>query len=331
MTITPNQSVLPLTHVLQVLTYKGCTNARVKGYMAERRNIGKGCNSNSNTVHERALVTAIVTTYNSGRHIQETLESLRDQSWENLHIIVGDDCSTDETRDILAAFLKDNPSTQLILRDENLGWIENTNDLLRQCRGEYAFFAFHDDVLMPDFVSRMVSALESDPDASLAFSDVLVVDTDEGERLWSFTALDPPRGRLQRGLVMGRRPASWWTAIHGVFRLSAAHRIGGLHSNAVGEFGADWPWLMHLSLLGRFIHVDEVLVTKRFTSNSLSRSWEASHHHYRAWKRTGIQEIRQSTLTAPTKWIMLAYLYLFTITPSWVGRTIVRARRRLRG
>lgn len=90
---------------------------------------------------------------------------------------------------------------QLLRQTDRLGWVGNTNALLRVARGDHFFFALHDDLVAPTYVARLVEALERNPAAVLAFSD--------GEKLtrgvseyWSFAELDGPWGRLERATTL---------------------------------------------------------------------------------------------------------------------------------
>lgn len=103
-------------------------------------------------------VTAILPSYNAAEFIHATLDSLAAQTWPNLEILIGDDCSTDNTPDILRAFVAKQPNARLIIREKNLGWVENMNDLMTRAQGEYMFFAFHDDIVAPTYVERLCCA-----------------------------------------------------------------------------------------------------------------------------------------------------------------------------
>ncbi len=75
-------------------------------------------------------VTALVPTYNGAQFIQRTLDSLAAQTWTNLEILIGDDCSTDDTLQIVRRFANEHPDTRVLERDANLGWLRNSNDLM---------------------------------------------------------------------------------------------------------------------------------------------------------------------------------------------------------
>ena len=104
-------------------------------------------------------VTALVPTYNGAEFIMRTLDSLAAQTWPNLEILIGDDRSTDDTLEVVRRFAEQSPGHAVLERDANLGWLRNSNDLMARADGELMFFAFHDDVVAPTYVEKLVAAL----------------------------------------------------------------------------------------------------------------------------------------------------------------------------
>ena len=87
--------------------------------------------------NNKGLVSVSVITYNQEEFIEETLESILNQSYNNIEIIVSDDCSTDRTVQILKNYAKKYPNiVKPILNTENKGITENSNAALSACRGE---------------------------------------------------------------------------------------------------------------------------------------------------------------------------------------------------
>lgn len=255
------------------------------------------------------LVTALVPTYNGARFIERTLDSLADQTWPNLEILVGDDCSTDDTLEVVRRFAERHPGTRVLERDANLGWLRNSNDLMANARGELMFFAFHDDVVAPTYVEQLVAALQGAPAAVLAFSDMLVHELDGTVYHNVFGELEGVTSALERGRIMVRRPDDWWVPNRGLFRASAFAEVGGIHPNDRGEFSADWTWLLGLCLVGEFVRVPEALCTKYYQAGSLSKQWPHDAEQVLALKRSGIAEIRRSNrLTAVEKARLAGYL-----------------------
>ncbi|MEI5583432.1 MULTISPECIES: glycosyltransferase family 2 protein [unclassified Agromyces] len=254
------------------------------------------------------LVTALVPTYNGARFIERTLESLAAQTWPNLEILIGDDRSTDDTLEVVRRFAARHPNTRILERDSNLGWLRNSNDLMSRARGELMFFAFHDDVVAPAYVERLAGALAANERAVLAFSDMEVHELDGRIEQHRFDDLEGLRTPMERGRVMVRRPGCWWVPNRGLFRASGFRAVGGIHPNDLGEYSADWTWLLGLSLVGEFVRVPEVLCTKYYQSSSLSKQWPHDATQRLALQRSGIAEIRRSRLSRSQKWRLSGHL-----------------------
>nr|NLI49312.1 glycosyltransferase [Propionibacterium sp.] len=252
------------------------------------------------------LVTAIVPTYNGAAFIERTLASLDAQTWPNLEILIGDDASTDDTLAVVRRFAEGRAGVRVVERDANLGWLRNTNDLMGRARGEYLFFAFHDDEVEPTYVEELTGALLRRPDAVLAFSDMTVSEVGGAEDLAVYAGLSG--SAVARGLELAARRENWWVPNRGVFRAAAYRRVGGIHPNASGEYSADWTWLLHLALLGDFVRVPRVLCRKYYRTASLSKRWPHVAARRANLLRAGVREVAGSSVGWRTKAPVLAVL-----------------------
>jgi glycosyltransferase involved in cell wall biosynthesis len=220
-------------------------------------------------------VVACMPAYRAAEFIGPVLESLAAQTYANLSILISVDCCSDATFELCEAFAARCSNVRVIQQFRRQGWINNSNALLAVAKGDYIFFAFHDDPLAPNYVARLVEALEANPQAVLAFSDLL---STAGEP-YTYDALDGLTDRFRRAQQVLHTTGNWWVPVRGLIRGSALAAVGGLRRNWAGEFSADWPWLLRLVLAGEFVHVREMLVSKRFHKETLSSSWRM-----RGWK-----------------------------------------------
>ncbi|RZU02139.1 glycosyltransferase family 2 protein [Rivibacter subsaxonicus] len=244
-------------------------------------------------------VVACLPAWKAETFIEPTLASLAAQSYPNLQILIADDASPDGTWALCQRFAQGRANVELHRQPRNLGWIGNVNWLLRHADGDYLFFAFHDDPLEPGYVTALVEALERNPQAVLAFSDAVVDLRGEGEawvRTMSFSALDGLASARARLAVMTLRPSQWWLPNRGLLRSSAVRRVGGMRRHLAGEFCADWPWLLHLSLLGEFVRVPQPLVHKVWRREGLSKSWRWTTHKRAAVTLACLTEILRADL-----------------------------------
>lgn len=111
-------------------------------------------------LHKNPLVSIIVITYNSTKYVLETLESAKNQTYQNLELIITDDGSKDDTVAICRAWLQAHAErfvrTKLITVEKNTGIPANCNRGLEASEGEWVKFIAGDDALLPDCISANV-------------------------------------------------------------------------------------------------------------------------------------------------------------------------------
>ena len=224
-------------------------------------------------------VVACLPAWNAAAFIRPVLDSLAAQTWPNLAIRISVDAGDDDTAAICRAFADRHANATVACQASRLGWIGNARWLLKDLSGDYAFFAFHDDPLHPTYVERLVAALEANPRAVLAFSDV---ESNIGG--FSYGDLEGITDRFERARRILLPSGPWWVPNRGLFRTAAARQLGGPRRHWGGEYGADWPWLLRLALLGEFVRVPEPLISKAFRTDGLSATWTKSR-----WRRLAVR------------------------------------------
>ena len=132
------------------------------------------------------LVSVAVVTYNSSKTVVETLDSIYNQTYPNLELIISDDCSPDNTVEICRDWIelhKDRfTRTVLLTADKNTGVSANMNRGADACEGEWVKDIAGDDVLIPDCVETYVDYIREHPDAVVVFAIVEVFGGDEETR-----------------------------------------------------------------------------------------------------------------------------------------------------
>lgn len=98
------------------------------------------------------LVTIGMPMYNASLHIRETLSSLLNQSYKNIEIIICDDCSTDDSVDIVNAIMKTDSRIKLFLHPQNIGLVNNFNFTASKASGEFFMWGDQDDLWHPSFI-----------------------------------------------------------------------------------------------------------------------------------------------------------------------------------
>lgn len=126
-------------------------------------------------------VTIIVTAYNSEKYLRETLQSLVNQSYPNLEILVSDDGSSDRTLDIVNDFLAHHENIVLNANKQNLGIARNYNLAVGMATGEFVIGISHDDLLPPTHVEKMIKHFDS-PEIGLVHCNAIEIDSDGIEK-----------------------------------------------------------------------------------------------------------------------------------------------------
>lgn len=127
-------------------------------------------------------VSILVITYNQEKYIDETLRSLVNQDYDNLEIIVSDDCSTDSTQQIIRSYSERYPQVVPILNTTNRGITENSNIGMSHCSGEYLCYMGGDDVLYPTKISTQVDFMLKNPEVDLCGHNLDLID-EEGNKI----------------------------------------------------------------------------------------------------------------------------------------------------
>src|SRR6267143_1650924 len=116
------------------------------------------------------LVSIGCAVYNGEATLDRALAPLVGQDYANLEILIADDCSTDRSLEICEAFARADARVRIIRNHENVGIIQNFNNLLAEATGKYFMWADQDDIRDRTFARKAVAALEADGDAVLCHS-----------------------------------------------------------------------------------------------------------------------------------------------------------------
>ncbi|NHN60120.1 MULTISPECIES: glycosyltransferase [Halorussus] len=142
------------------------------------------------------LVSVFVPTYNHEEYIEEAIESALQQEYENLEIVIGDDCSTDSTWDIISRYEAEYPEVITAFRNkENLGVTGNCNRVLKHCSGKFIAMHSGDDVMLPNKISKQVEVLESTPNCGFCYHNTEDFASETGKTIqrWNSRNDQPPR------------------------------------------------------------------------------------------------------------------------------------------
>lgn len=119
------------------------------------------------------LVSIAVCTFNGDKFLHQQLESLINQTYKNIEIVIVDDCSTDNTKQILSSFSNTNEQIRCIYNENNLGFTKNFEKAMKLCRGEYIAICDQDDIWD---IKKIEILINNIGDHGLIFHDSLLID-----------------------------------------------------------------------------------------------------------------------------------------------------------
>lgn len=127
-------------------------------------------------IQQMPLVSIIVVTYNSSKTVVETLESMKYQTYQNIELIVSDDCSLDNTVAVCEQWLKENGErfvrTKIITTPKNTGISQNFNRGLAAANGEWIKTIAGDDALFPYIIEEYIKHAQNNPDVKFLHSNI---------------------------------------------------------------------------------------------------------------------------------------------------------------
>ena len=125
----------------------------------------------------RPKVSIIMPVLNGERFIDEAIQSIADQTYKNVELVVVDDGSTDETFGRIQRF-QDLLELQCVRHEKPLGIAVSVNDGIRHATGDMIAFLDHDDAWFPQFLETQVTHLAEHPDVGMVHCDFQTIDAD---------------------------------------------------------------------------------------------------------------------------------------------------------
>ncbi len=108
----------------------------------------------------KELVSIIVPVYNAGSYIEETISTVRKQTYQNWELLLVDDCSADDSRQRIRSCIREDSRIRLIEKERNEGAARARNTGIEAAKGRYIAFLDADDLWMADKLERELAFME---------------------------------------------------------------------------------------------------------------------------------------------------------------------------
>jgi glycosyltransferase involved in cell wall biosynthesis len=200
-------------------------------------------------------VSIIIPAFNAAAHIDETLDSVRQQTYANWECIIVNDGSTDNSRETIQAFIKDDPRFKLI-DIPNSGVCAARNTAVRYAEGTYLFPLDSDDRIAPSCIARCLDEFDKKPGLRLVCPQGQLFGAETG--LWVLPEFEY-RTMLHHNMIHNSS----------LFRKTDFERIGGYRTNMKHGL-EDWDFfiaLLYKATPEEVIQLKEPLFYYRVSNN----------------------------------------------------------------
>ncbi len=224
-------------------------------------------------------VNVLMPVYNGSAQIAEAIESILDQTYSDFSLIIVDNCSTDNTADIVRKF--HDKRIHYTCNSQNLGLIGNVNRCLEMADGQYVCIFAHDDVMLPENLERKARLLDEHPGVGFVHSDILVIDTEGktvADHIWH---KDSTLDYIEEGSVVFGKYLDYLPWGSSIFigsvlaRKACFERVG--HYNVQLPHCGDSEILMRMMLFYHVACIGSQLVKYRVHPTSESSCFGFSH------------------------------------------------------
>ncbi len=247
------------------------------------------------------LVSVCIITYNSSKTVVETLDSIKAQDYKEIELIISDDCSKDNTIEIINNWLSQNSArfvnTKLITAEKNHGTAINLNTAIKNSTGEWIKILAGDDLLTENCISVFMHYVQNRPETDFFVSRIQAFSEDKTFNVSNVQKFYDILNKQQHKSKKAKEKLATYKLIYPgpawFFSRKIYNTIGGLDESY--SMLDETPFTFYIVQSGfEIIPIDEQLVKYRVAATSASR--------------TGISATRKSFLEQDKKFFFINQL-----------------------
>jgi glycosyltransferase involved in cell wall biosynthesis len=228
---------------------------------------------------DKDLVSILIPTYNRESYIYETIYSAISQTYDNIEIIVVDNCSEDNSWDIIKNIANEHKNIRCYQNFENVGPVSNWKRCIELAKGKYAKILFSDDLIEPDFIEKSMACFYDNKQLGFVVTGIRTGECiEQSETLNSMplsTGVYSVAEFLNLSLFEGRAPLSPGCAMFPLeyLKCNLVEEIPSPSLSGFSSHGAGPDLLLYLQACLKydtFMYIDEPLAFFRSHKGSLS-------------------------------------------------------------
>ncbi len=216
----------------------------------------------------RPLVSVIMSVYNGAKFLRPAIESILDQDCGDFEFLITDDCSADESVEIISSY--EDSRIKLIRNPENIGLTRSLNNMLELCEGKFIARMDSDDISLPERLKKQTRFMEENPEILLLGTNCLFID-EAGENCNFSMPFFPADKDLNDDLLRWRMlfPENYF--IHTSVLLKAeVLKKNGLRYDSECRYAQDIEFWHRLRNRGKMHVMAQPLVLSRVVNSSIT-------------------------------------------------------------
>jgi teichuronic acid biosynthesis glycosyltransferase TuaG len=223
------------------------------------------------------LVSVVIPAYNAALYLEDAVKSLQTQTHSNLHIIIVNDGSKDDTAKVADTLAAQDKRIKVIHK-ANGGVSAARNDAFKAVKGEYLCFLDADDAYLPEKIAKQVQFLETHPELALVYCNNYL--GDEHLNIVEQAVSNHPPVPFKEAFMY----RNWFSPIAPMLRTSLMKKVGFFDPTIHG--GEDWDYWIRCLEYTDFGYIPEPLGIYR-------RHPKQSHHNQSMMRRDGFRVIQK--------------------------------------
>jgi glycosyltransferase involved in cell wall biosynthesis len=232
-------------------------------------------------MQENPLVSIICLAFNHEKFVLETLNSVVEQNYQPIELIIVDDCSTDNTKLVINNWLISHPEVQFIVNEVNRGNTKSFNNALKFAKGEYIIDLAADDLIVQNGIQLQINAFKNSKYKNLGvvYGNAEIINEDGSFNSYYFPV--DANGKVISKRVTGNIYSSVLSTGDSICSVSALIKknvfdfLEGYDETLDYEDLDSW---IRASREYEFDFIDDVLVKKRTVTNSLGSNFYKKKH-----------------------------------------------------
>ena len=218
-------------------------------------------------------VSVVMSFHNDADYIEEAIQSILKQTFNDFEFIIINDCSSDGSAEIVNQYASKDERIIVIKNSQNLGLTKSLNKGIQAAKGKYIARQDADDVSLPFRLEKEVSLLESHPEIGLVSCNLYLID-DEGNCIGQHKRKSDPN------------IISWYLLFHNhigghsqvMYRKQLVGDLGGYDENR--RYSQDYELWSRLMLVSKIAVLPDFLLKRRKHSQSISTSKSFEQRQY---------------------------------------------------